>query len=125
MIRVPLTMLMLLLAVPAFAAQGVQVQPDALGFLVSKDVGNERWAITLSLHDDAPLTVTGNVFRGGDSEPAFVFCTPVDVSGDQSDIHNTLITFSCSGAEKCTGPTTCSRYNFISEVTLPGGFFLP
>jgi hypothetical protein len=31
--------------------------------LVQKDVGSERWAISLSLEENWPLELTGNVFR--------------------------------------------------------------
>src|SRR5262245_1237489 len=51
---------------------GVQISPDGKRVLISKDVGDERWAITLN--DDN--TVTGNVFPQDGGPPQFVWCEP-------------------------------------------------
>src|SRR6185369_17146882 len=58
--------------------KGVQTTPDNQHILVSKDVGNERWAISLNADD----TITGNVFLCDGSPPAFVWCAVV------ADDHN-------------------------------------
>ena len=56
--------------VRAQPAAGTRTTPDGKQVLISKDVGSERWAISMNLDDG---TVTGNVFRPG-AEPSFVWC---------------------------------------------------
>ena len=41
---------------------GTQMTPDSARYLISKDVGNERWAISYDLDDD---TVAGGTGEGG------------------------------------------------------------
>jgi outer membrane protein assembly factor BamB len=106
------------LARPAPASaqpSGVQITPDGLYNLVSKDVGAERWAITRN--DDG--TITGNVFFPDGGDPKFVWCE--EQSSTEEDI--TLV---CSGADRCTLETcTPDDWAFIAEVTLPFSFFTP
>jgi hypothetical protein len=110
-------------ASPAGASpSGVQITPDSKRTLISKDVGDERWAIT-SNGDDS--TVTGNVFRSSGGDPQFVWCQRVSDNGDPNP-ETVLITFSCSGADRCNAsPCSAGDWSFISDVTLPGSFFLP
>jgi subtilisin family serine protease len=101
---------------------GLQITPDSRHTLVSKDVGGDRWAITRNADDG---TVTGNVFPTDGGEPSFVWCEPISDDGSP-DPYAVLVTYSCSGADRClTSPCTASQWSFVSEVTLPGSFFLP
>jgi hypothetical protein len=91
--RVGVWLVTIALSVPAAAfgqSRGVQFTPDGKRVLVNKDVGSERWAITLEQDGSA----TGNVFRS-DGPPAFIACEPT----------GTPFTFDCSGADACTDPT--------------------
>ncbi len=101
---------------PAFAASGVQVTRDGGRTLVSKDVGNERWAISFNLDDQ---TATGNIFRSDGGEAAFVWCKVESNDG-------TTMTLSCYGADRCpNAPCDQSQWGFIANVDLPAQFFLP
>ena len=95
-------------------ASGIQITPDEQGVLVNKDVQDQRWTITRNLDD---LTVTGNVFSPGGGDPLFLFCEQRDQVGDD-------LLFACSGADSCS-ETTCPKFDFIAEVTLPVSFFTP
>ena len=112
----------------AGGAGGVRITPDATAILVNKDVGNERWAITLNIDEDSFSTgnVTGNVFRT-DGDPAFIYCEVID--GDVEDLANTTFTWDCFGADRCTSAATCidefDEWTDLGEVTLAGTFFLP
>ena len=101
---------------------GLQVTPDGARTLISKDVGNERWAITYNPDDD---TVTGNVFSPGGGAPKFVWC---DRTGDDGnpDPYAVQIDFTCSGADACESASCpTGEWSQIAQVTLPGSFFLP
>lgn len=118
--------LALALATSAHAGDGVQILPDATRILVSKDVGNERWAISLDLGNETPLNVTGNVFRRDGGPAAFIWCVIQDVEGSADDIRSANFTWNCFGADRCdTPPCSASQWTFVSSVTLPGRFFLP
>ncbi len=56
---------------------GIQRTPDGARVLVSKDVGGQRYAITLNVADG---TVTGNVFSTDGSAPQFISCTPTGLN---------------------------------------------
>jgi hypothetical protein len=66
-------MLAVLLAIPglAHAKAGVQMCPGGQQTLVSKDVGDERWAI---MYDIESHVAMGNVFFTSGGPPAFVWC---------------------------------------------------
>ena len=119
---------------------GVQVTPDTNRVLVSKDVGNERWAITRN--DDG--TVTGNVFPRDGGPPSFVWCESLDDDGfggfgdfwddfiddligdDDDDDGNDQLRYACSGADACpSSPCDDDQWSFIADVTLPRSFFEP
>jgi len=86
----------ILCAGPAAAQdRGIQLTPDGARTLVNKDVGDERWAISLNPDE----TVTGNVFRADGGAPAFLYCFPVD--GPDA--------FSCWGADACTDESGLAR----------------
>lgn len=106
-----------LIALGATSGAGVQVTPDGKRTLVSKDVGDERWAITL---DHVDGSVTGNVFRAEGGAPQFVWCEPVAGAplGQQA--------FSCEGSDSCAGGAcTPAQWAFIDEVDVPAAFFRP
>ena len=90
-------------------ARGIQETPDFQAILVNKDVGTDRFAI--SLNDDG--TVTGNVFREDEPSPAFIHCTPT-LEANQ---------YACSGADDCIAVPCIDQYTFIDTVTLPPDFF--
>ena len=92
------------------AARGIQSVPDQARLLVQKDVGPERWAISLNFDDG---TATGNIFRSNGGAPAFVVCTPTDASN----------TFDCAGADQCRGTPCTEPFTPIATVTLPDSFF--
>jgi hypothetical protein len=82
-----IVMVVILLGTPALAhaKTGVQMCPDGQRVLVSKDVGNERWAM----------------------------------------MYDTQSHISCSGADSCPAePCDSTDWHFISDVTLPGEFFM-
>jgi hypothetical protein len=47
--------------------------------IITKDVGSERWAITVNPNDG---TVSGNVYRTDGGPPQFVWCWPQATDGD-------------------------------------------
>lgn len=101
---------------------GLQVTPDDKRTLVSKDVGSERWAITLNADDG---TVTGNVFKADGSDPSFVWCEWLFDDGNP-DVYERQVTFDCSGADSCPGPScSADQWMSLATVQLPYGFFLP
>jgi N-acetylneuraminic acid mutarotase len=105
------------LAIAATAAgqSAVQVPPDGVGTLVTKDVAGARWAI--SRNPDG--TVTGNVFAPDGSPPSFVWCEETGSAGGE-------VTFACRGADRCAlAPCAPGAWSFIADVTLPTSFFLP
>lgn len=96
---------------------GLQISPDELRTLVSKDVGSERWAITRNADDNS---VTGNVFFPEGGDPLFVFCEQTGTDGAD-------LLLSCSGADPCPG-APCGgeeQWSSLGDVTLPVSFFLP
>jgi hypothetical protein len=110
-----------LLAPTAVPSAGVQVTPDGVRTLVSKDVNGERWAITAN--EDG--TVTGNVFRTDGGAPQFVWCERLGDNGNP-DPSAVQIRYSCSGAGICSSlECPAGQWSEIGDVTLPGSFFLP
>ena len=100
---------------------GLQVTPDEKRTLVSKDVGTDRWAITLN-EDDA--SVTGNVYSPG-GEPTFLWCEFKSDNG-VADPANVLLTYSCNVADRCeVGPCSPSEWSYLQDVVVPGWFFQP
>lgn len=102
----------------AHAQSAVQFTKDGKRTLISKDIGNERWAISYDLED---LTVTGNVFFPGGGDPKFVWCerskTPSVEPG---------VALDCHGADKCSaGPCPSGQWAPLAHVTLPVEFFFP
>jgi hypothetical protein len=111
-------------AAPASAqGSGVQQTPDSQRYLISKDVGAERWAISFNLSD---RTVTGNVFKTDGSPPSFIWCAITDVATNP-DPAETQYTLDCSGADACVeapcGPTQWTT--IASGLVIGGDFLLP
>lgn len=105
------------LLVPAIvsAQSAVQVPPDRMGTLVTKDVGGARWAI--SRNPDG--TVTGNVFSPDGGPPSFVWCEETGSSDGE-------LTFACRGSDRCAAaPCPTAAWSPLGDVTLPESFFLP
>ncbi len=95
---VMLMVLVVVVGLPAVGGaqnRGVQFTPDGKRVLVNKDVGAERWAITLNENGSA----TGNVFRSDGGPPAFIFCAPL----------GTPNAFDCFGADACTDGSGAQR----------------
>lgn len=93
---------------------GIQITPSGSLALISKDVGDQRWAITRN--DDG--TVTGNVFFPGGGAPQFVWCEPTSAATDP-------VALRCLGASACSGDDGCASddWTLIAEVSLPASFF--
>jgi len=103
---------------------GIQLPPDSARYLISKDVGTDRWAITYNLDDK---TVSGNVFSTTGTPPQFVFCTTTSVeqAPNPGDAQYNL---SCQFSGPCAAaPCNASAWNVGAPVpvTVPGSFLLP
>ncbi len=95
---------------------GLQFTPDGKRTLISKDVGDERWAITLNQDDGS---ITGNVFHSDGGPPQFVWCDRTGMSGD-------TFLFNCKGADACQIETCSSdAWTPLQDVAIPQSFFLP
>lgn len=111
---------------------GATLTPDGLAYLVSKDVGTERWTIAFNLSspDGASfLNVTGNVFRSDGGPPSFLLCqVRSDSTGSLADPASTF-RLSCFGTDACpTTATECAQSSWIAiddEVLITADFFLP
>lgn len=100
---------------------GLQTTPDGQRTLLSKELGNERWAIVLNANDGS---VSGNVFLADGGDPAFVSCVAAGDDGG-SDVHTRRLRFNCEGAPKCDSECTSGSWQPLGSVELPGSFFLP
>lgn len=108
--------------VPTGTPTGLRVTPDGNRTLLSKDVGDERWAIVRNEDDK---TVTGNVFHQDGRDPSFVWCSETGNDG-APDLRERIHFLRCFGADACPdGSCSSDQWNFIAEVQLPGSFFLP
>src|SRR5690606_23526895 len=113
-----------LLAGSAGAQQsaGTRTTPDGKQILISKDVGDQRWAINVDLVDG---TVTGNVFSPDGSEPQFVWCERLGDDGSLDPVGG-ILRYSCRGSDACEGaPCLASSWVPLGDVDLPGSFLLP
>jgi len=110
----------------AHAGDGVQITPDGTQILVNKDVGNERWAMSLSLTEVNPLDVNGSIFRRDGGPAAFLHCPVRDVEGSADDIRNAVFFWDCYVSDRCAAPPcTADQWSFVARVNLRGSFFLP
>jgi hypothetical protein len=101
------------LAGPRVSAResGIQFSPDGKRVFVSKDVGDQRFAITLNTDDG---TVTGNVFFPQGGEPRFVACEPSPPVVNR---------FTCAVADACTAAPCTGQFIDVGEQTVPPDFF--
>jgi hypothetical protein len=102
---------------------GVQLTRDSRRYLISKDVGAERWAITFNLDD---RTVTGNVFKTDGSPTSFIWCeitseTPAPNPAD------TQFLLDCFGSNACeAAPCTDDQWTLINTgIPISGSFMFP
>jgi hypothetical protein len=113
-------------ATPARAQRqsGIELTPDSARYLISKDVGSDRWAITYNLDDK---TVTGNVFSTSGAAPQFVWCQTTSVT-QAADPAAAQYNLSCQFATPCSAaPCTPAQWEMSAPVpvTVPGSFLLP
>jgi len=118
------TVLVLASAAAAAHAQsesGLQMTPDSRRYLISKDVGAERWAISFNLND---RTVTGNVFKTDGSAPSFIWCR-ITSETPNVDPRQTSYTLDCFGADACAAaPCASEAWTPIATGLVIGGDFL-
>jgi hypothetical protein len=106
----------------AQVSAGTRTTPDGKRILISKDVGGDRWAISVDLVDGS---VTGNVFSPDGGEPQFVWCERTGDDGSLDPIGGTT-QYSCRGADRCAAsPCLASAWVDLGAVSLPGSFLLP
>ena len=118
--------------------RGATLTLDQLNFLVTKDIGAERWSISYSLEPTVSaeglvvnqfLSVTGNVYQSDGSPPSFVYCTQNEGSTGTLDDPSSEFRFSCSGASACTGTASeCAATGWTliaDDIPLQASFFLP
>jgi hypothetical protein len=110
-------------AADAQRESGIQLSPQSNRYFISKDVGNERWAITYNLDDK---TVTGNVFPISGGAPTFLTCdiTRVEQAPDPADAQYFL---ACRASGPCAAaPCDPNAWNAPAETgPIPGSFLLP
>jgi hypothetical protein len=107
----------------AQTASGLQMTPDSRRYLISKDVGAERWAISFNLDD---RTVTGNVFKTDGSEPSFIWCR-ITSETPAPDPRQTSYLLDCFGADACAA-APCGKEawtRIASGLRIGGDFLLP
>jgi hypothetical protein len=107
----------------AAQGSGIQLTPDSRRYLVSKDVGSERWAISFNLAD---RTVTGNVFRTDGSAPAFIWCRITSETPAPNPV-DTRYVLDCFGAPSCeAAPCSSDAWTPIaSGLEIGGDSLLP
>lgn len=102
---------------------GIQMTPDSRRYLISKDVGAERWAISFNLDD---RTATGNVFKTDGTPTSFIWCEIKDEmpSANPPEIQYVM---DCFGADACeSAPCTEGGWTLIaSDLAIGGDFMLP
>jgi hypothetical protein len=119
-----LILILTLLGSEALAqGSGLQQTPDSQRYLISKDVGAERWAISFNLRD---RTVTGNVFKTDGSAPSFIWCSIENVA-TSPDPAATQYTLDCYGGDACAqAPCSEAAWTLIaSGLVIDGSFLLP
>ncbi len=101
---------------------GIQLSPDSNQYLINKDVGDERWAITFDLDSKS---VTGNVFYPDGRDAQFLWCEHVSSSAN-ADPAQSELTVDCYAAPACDrAPCDDDAWTFVAQVPVPGSFLLP
>lgn len=104
------------------ASGGVQWSPDGLRLFANKDVGAERWSITLNLAD---VSATGNIFFADGRPPAFVWCQRTGHS-HEPNVAKLTLTYRCFGSSGAEGGFSVNDWTVISDnVQLNAAFFAP
>ena len=101
---------------------GIQLAPGSNRYFITKDVGQDRWAITYNLADK---TVTGNVFPQDGGAPTFLTCdiTSVEQASDPADAQYFL---ECRSAGPCASAPCADQWSDAFAVgPVPGSFLLP
>jgi len=118
-----ITWVTFLIAHPAItrgASGGAQWSRDKEVIVAQKDVGNERWAITLNLLD---LSATGNVFFTDGRPPQFVSC---DAQSVIHNLPNLTIMYRCFGSGSAQTVFDSNDWQLIGDnIPLPASFFGP
>lgn len=105
----------------AAQSSGIQQTPDSARYLISKDVGAERWAISYNFND---RTVTGNVFKTDGSAPSFIWCKITNEAPAANPADNQY-TLDCFGAPACVAaPCADTAWTPIASGLVIGGDFL-
>ncbi len=102
---------------------GIHMTPNSASYLISKDVGNERWAISFNLGD---RTVTGNVFKTDGSPPSFIWCRITGETPAANPADNQYL-LDCFGADACAAaPCPDTAWTQIATgLPIGGDFLLP
>jgi hypothetical protein len=109
-------------AADAQRQSGIQLTPDSATYIISKDVGDERWAITFNLDR---RVVIGNVFPLDGGPPSFLYCriTQVDQAPNPAD---TQYHMDCQFAQSCAEAPCVNQWGEPFPVPpTAGSFFLP
>jgi hypothetical protein len=122
----------------AGSERGANLTPDRFNFLVTKDVGAERWSISYSYEPaiaesglvvNQLLSVTGNVFQPDGTPPQFVYCTVQPDSTGSLDDPSSEFRLSCAATVACqTTAEACAATTWQQvpdPVVLQASFFLP
>lgn len=124
-------------AIAGLSTRGATLTFDGLSFLVNKDIGAERWSISINLVPERTndggivervLNVTGNVFQADGSPPAFVYCLPTSDSTGTLDDPASQFRLDCRGTDACaTDALGCAanEWRELGQVSLAASFFLP
>ncbi len=116
----------LLLCLPGAAQaqreSGIQLSPESNRYFITKDVGDQRWAITYNLDDK---TVSGNVFPLDGGAPEFLSCTITSVE-QADDPAEAQYFMQCRGARPCESAPCEDQWDPPFSVgPVPGSFLLP
>lgn len=118
---------------------GATLSFERSSFLVSKDVGDERWSISVNrepnvsngqlTYGDRISSITGNILRRSGGSPSFVYCVVrEDSEGNLGDSASNF-RLRCLGTDACVGsPSDCAQNGWREvngDVVVPASFFLP
>jgi hypothetical protein len=99
-------------ASPSLAQDGATLTPDALSYLVSKDILGARWTIALNVSPDdgrSIVSLTGNILKA-DGQVLFVDCFARRVSPQFTGNPAQPLTFDCKSMGPCGDDAlACSR----------------